>query len=125
MALGGLPIGLLAFGGCAAAWQAAVGGVAIAHDIALDGLALAENANNEGAKQFMAGHDFVYDIDFSPDRTALAISLTTQRPDIQFFNTANWQATAAVPNGESPEAIMQLLYSPGGEYLAATLRGGR
>lgn len=61
-------------------------------------------------------------LDFSPDGRTLAISLTTPRPEIQFFDTANWQVTAAVPNGEPPDAIMQLLYSPGGEYLAATLR---
>lgn len=58
-AAGGLAVGWVAFGGLAIAWHAAVGGLAMARDIALGGSASAIHANDDIAKAFMNGSQFL------------------------------------------------------------------
>jgi hypothetical protein len=57
-AIGGMAVGLQAFGGCAIAWLAAHGGVALAHDFAIGAIAVARHANDAVAQDLFASSSF-------------------------------------------------------------------
>ena len=69
VALGGAAIGLIASGGLAVAWHAALGGMAVAREIALGGGALANHANDAVAREFFLHYRWL-DITQSGPRNA-------------------------------------------------------
>jgi hypothetical protein len=50
--LGGLAVGLIAAGGAAFGWVAAIGGLAVARDVAFGGLTAGAHANDAAAREF-------------------------------------------------------------------------
>jgi hypothetical protein len=60
--MGGAAIGMIASGGIALGWHAALGGVAAAHELALGGAALANHVNDAAAREFFIRH---YWLDFT------------------------------------------------------------
>ena len=75
--MGGAAIGLIASGGFALAWHAALGGLAIAHDLALGGGALANHANDTVAREFYLRYRW---LDYTQDGPSKAFGIVCFSP---------------------------------------------
>ena len=57
--MGGAAIGVIASGGIALGWYAALGGLAVARELALGGAAMANHANDPVAREFILQHPWL------------------------------------------------------------------